>query len=91
MRVIKRNAQRFRLVTLNSSSFSPLSYMDLAQNRKALRQIHFSAVLQEAPCAGGYFVREMKKSEGGKFALPRFFYLPKTSCAAFTLALASLQ
>lgn len=43
MRVIKRNAQRFRLVTLNSSSFSPLSYMDWAQNRKALRLIHFSA------------------------------------------------
>ena len=64
--------------------------MDLAQNRKALRQIHFSAVLQEAPC-GGIFCAGNEKSEGGKFALPRFFYLPKTSCAAFTLALASLQ
>ena len=65
--------------------------MDLAQNRKALRQIHFSAVLQETPCAGGIFCAGKEKSEGGKFALPRFFYLPKTSCAAFTLALASLQ
>lgn len=41
MTVIKRNAQRFRLVTFYSSSFSPLSYMDQAQNRKALRLIHF--------------------------------------------------
>ena len=65
--------------------------MDLAQNRKALRQIHFSAVLQEAPCAGDILCGKGKKRGGGKFALPRFFYLPKTSCAAFTLALASLQ
>ena len=41
MRVIKRNARCFRLVTSLSSSFSPLSYMDRAQNRKALCPIHF--------------------------------------------------
>ena len=44
MRVIKRNAKRFRLVTFNSSSFSPLSYMDRAQNRKALCPIHFCRI-----------------------------------------------
>ena len=43
MRVIKRNARCFRLVTSLSSSFSPLSYMDRAQNRKALCPIHFAA------------------------------------------------
>ena len=56
MRVIKRNAQRFRLVTFNSSSFSPLSYMDRAQNRKALRPIHVwpgGVAAAGAPSAGG--------------------------------------
>ena len=50
MRVIKRNARCFRLVTSLSSSFSPLSYMDRAQNRKALCPIHFLLRRQRKLC-----------------------------------------
>ena len=53
MRVIKRNARCFRLVTSLSSSFSPLSYMDRAQNRKALCPIHFCREKKARACDVG--------------------------------------
>ncbi len=56
MRVIKRNARCFRLVTSLSSSFSPLSYMDRAQNRKALCPIHFCRIRGKE--SGGLPVRK---------------------------------
>ena len=60
MRVIKRNARCFRLVTSLSSSFSPLSYMDRAQNRKALCPIHFCRIRGKE--SGGLPVRKARRS-----------------------------
>ena len=60
MRVIKRNARCFRLVTPLSSSFSPLSYMDRAQNRKALCPIHFCRIRGKE--SGGLPVRKARRS-----------------------------
>ena len=39
--VIRRRTRCSRLITFQCSSFSPLSYLDRAQNRKALRPVQF--------------------------------------------------
>ena len=85
MRVIKRNAQRFRLVTLNSSSFSPLSYMDRAQDRKALRLIHFLQIRPQRALPAAVGCAFLRKSAAGATALPVAvgcaFFRQSVSCA----------